>query len=107
MAGPTTISKSWAPDPIEVGDWQVRYCASTFRYWQVGEPTLHDAIRKVVPTDEFPLLSLGVYLTRATKKAESGVYFQMYLPTLDESDHDLTKDLEVFDLRNVSRKVGA
>ncbi|MCY3933480.1 MAG: hypothetical protein OXH70_17360 [Acidobacteria bacterium] len=91
-----TLEKDWCKEPIEVqGEPREAWMATTLADWSVGFETREEAEKRVFPNKRFPLLTVARYKTYAKPGQPTGAYFNRYYPRLDDSDSDLSFDLEV------------
>ena len=87
------IKKDWLDHPIEVGSmWRKQFAGSTQTQWVTGRDSLEAVVKSLKGSGK--ILSIGVYETRVVDRAESGIYFDGFMPTLDAEDHDITRNLE-------------
>lgn len=79
---------------IEVGtEWQIRYVATSISRYTLGETTAAEALRRTDDGKGFRPLYVAQYETRVLPENPTGVYLVNYMPTLDQEDEGITRNL--------------
>ena len=77
-------------------EFRTLYCGMGLVYYNHGQPDLDQVVSGLYMTDKItdrPIL-LAKYQTRVIE-GPGGLYFEMLLPTIDEADQDISRDIEL------------